>query len=1719
MWVGILATAYGLLSTALAHDGRGPGVVPGFCENKGQWRDEVRFRVDLPACGRLFLENDALTYVFLHPDDVAALHPRPDDDNLVLRGHAYRVRFLNAQNPIVSCRNPRPGYENFFIGADSSKWASGVRTYAAVTYSELWPGVDVDFYVVEGGIKYDFRLKPGADPNVVQLRYEGTDGLEDDETTLGVRTSVGTFFERVPRAYYDDGGRQINVPCAYRVAGDTVGFEISRSRPDLNLVIDPEVVFATYTGSFADNWGFTATYDDAGYAYSGGIVNGPGYPASTGAFQVTFGGGVGIYIQIPGGGAYMASEDSSLYYESDAAIIKFSPDGAQRIWATYLGGSLNDQPHSMMVDGAGRLYVMGATRSNNFPVTAGAFQPNNRGNIDMFVACLNANATALVASTYVGGGDNDGVNQKPQSLNPLHYFYADDARGEILLNGAGEVFVVSSTKSTNFPVTPGAFQTTFGGRQDGVVFKLSADLTTMLWGSYMGGNRFDAGYSIKIAPNGTIYVVGGTNSPNFPVGTGGLNPNYLGGDADGFILNIAANGSQIIRGTHVGTDRYDQTHYIDLDFNGNVYVTGQSNGNYPVVNATYFIPNSGQYITKFNAALNAVVWSTTFGDNNPDIDITTTAFLVDQCENVYVSGWGSSAPGLNSGSTFGLPVSPDAYRSTTNGSDFYLFILERDATNLYYATFFGGTVSADHVDGGTSRFDKRGVVYQAICGSCGGYDDIPTTPGAFSSQNNSNNCNNAVVKFRIDLINPTLAQYVFDVESNQGCAPYTVQFTNQSVNATEFLWDFGDGNTSTVFEPTHTFANPGVYTVRLRAANPGLCNMSDETTRVIHVYARTEPDFEVTVTPCGQDAQFLNLTQNGTSYLWRFGDGTNSTLQEPGTHVYPGFGEYVVTLVVNPDSPCSDSVRKTVRLGAPGEMSFAVEQLECETTLGFNGTAAPGVQVRWEFGDGTPPVPGVFSTNHTFPGPGTYLVRFIGQIGADAQCADTVAQNVTIRPPSVAAFAEYPWVCQRAASFVFTGSMASTYFWDVGDGTTYDFSNPFLHTYLLPGNYTVTLITDAGTACADTAVQVVSIPPLPRAAFEKIALPCETTVRFQNQSTGQTFWWDFGDGTTSYEAEPTHEYPGAGIYMVRLIAEPDGDCPDATEKLVVVTPPGRADFWAPEVSCKREIGFWSVSANAFSYRWDFGDGNGAYGPYPEHTYPVPGTYTVTLWVNEGTPCADSIQKTVTVLAPAKADFDVQIRPCDLRVECFDRSVGGQERVWTTDDGQTSLEPNPVFQFPAEGTYRITLTLNPSSPCPAVKDKWVYVDAPPTAELLSSPVVCEFNPSLTFLLNKTNTVRYRVGAIDQTITSPPSPWTINLTFDAPGDHLLTLELDSGQSCDTTITYTITIPTPAGAAADVGVEACSYTAYFSSARSRNAREVLWIIEPGLTDRRPNFSHTFNEKGEYRAALVVNPDTPCPDTAYATFRIGRLFTVDFATEQTACGGMAVINNLSPPELNYLWDFGDGTTSTEFSPTHRYNAVGTYTIALTAEKATGCETTVEKTVFVPPSVDAAFRVRPEICGPTLTFENLTQGPIASVFWDFGDGSFGDQKGAFEKSYSKEGRYTVVMRVRDVYGCEYSADTTFVFDPLGEKYLRIPNVFTPNNDGLNDCFEIKAARPDCFEYVEIYDRWGIRTFRSTEFDRCWDGTFMGKAVPEGAYVYVVRVGDFWRVGTVTVIR
>lgn len=231
------------------------------------------------------------------------------------------------------------------------------------------------------------------------------------------------------------------------------------------------------------------------------------------------------------------------------------------------------------------------------------------------------------------------------------------------------------------------------------------------------------------------------------------------------------------------------------------------------------------------------IYSTVFGSGaTAKPNISPVAFLVDTCQNVYISGWGGTiTPGS---STTGLPITADALQNTTDGNDFYFIVFSKNAQSLLYGSYFGGNGKQEHVDGGTSRFNPEGIVYQAICASCGGGAGFPVTTGAYSTVNGSTNCNLGALKIAFNL--GSVHAVAAANPNTTGCAPLTVNFGNTSTNATSYFWDFDDNNTtSTAFTPVHTYTTPGIYNVMMVAFNPNACKVRDTVYLQINVLSDT----------------------------------------------------------------------------------------------------------------------------------------------------------------------------------------------------------------------------------------------------------------------------------------------------------------------------------------------------------------------------------------------------------------------------------------------------------------------------------------------------------------------------------------------------------------------------------------------------------------------------------------------------------------------------------------------------------------------------------------------------------------------------------------------------------------------------------------------------------------------------------------------------------------
>jgi len=899
-----------------------------FIENKGQWVDHVKYKADLKA-GHLYIEEDGLLYDFIDAEQMDRYVQAHYDKSLprnfeALRHHAYRVKFegMSSKTKMIE-ELQTPEYYNYFLGKDRARWASKAYGYHRVRYKDLYDGIDMQFYSKYFNLKYDFIIQPDADPKDIRLSYDGIDKLAIKNGKLHVYTTVNHIVENQPYAYQEINGKKIEVECRYELSGNQVSFVFPNGYDKkYELTVDPTLIFSTYSGSIADNFGYSATFDSKGFLYSASSSFGMNYPTTTGAFDETHNGGDGLGLGV------------------DIAISKFDTSGTFLVYSTYIGGSSDELPHSLIVNTFDELFIMGTTSSSDYPTSVGAYDTTFNGGppkslmsglgadypfgSDIVATNLSADGATLLASTFIGGTGNDGLNSASDicAVNVLKYNYADEIRGEIDIDENNNVYIVSCTMSTDFPVVGSVFQPTYGGGPiDGVIMKLDNSLQNMIWSSYYGGEGNDAAYSLALDSQGDLYITGGTDSDSLLISNATLDTSFNGGRADGFVAHITGDGQTLLNTCYHGSPVYDQAYFVELDRYNNVYLLGQTEiqDSTFIQNALYFDYGSGQFVSKMSPQLDSIIYSTVFG-NGLGISISPTAFLVDLCNKIYLSGWGGSTNAFNTcnnaNNTDGMPVTFDAFQSTTDGGDHYVMVLEDDASTLVYGSFFGGPVAQEHVDGGTSRFDRKGKVYQAMCAGCGGNSDMPINPaGAVSPTNNSTNCNLGV--FKMDFNLPVV---VADFDPPPiGCEPFTYTFTNTSLsqNFTTYQWDFGDGGTSTSMNPTYTYSSSGNYTITLIVSDTATCNFGDTISKDITVLGDTTYSLaDITICP-GQTEQIGLIPNPDTSitYSWIAGSGslTDTSVSNP-------FADPAITtnytLLIN-SGVCTDTVHQTIVVNIP----------------------------------------------------------------------------------------------------------------------------------------------------------------------------------------------------------------------------------------------------------------------------------------------------------------------------------------------------------------------------------------------------------------------------------------------------------------------------------------------------------------------------------------------------------------------------------------------------------------------------------------------------------------------------------------------------------------------------------------------------------------------------------------------------------------------------------
>ena len=733
-----------------------------FIENKGQWRKDVYFKAQL-VHGDLWVTQNGIWINSWDQQATEKMHDR-GLNNFSVNCHALQLVFSGGVfNEVLPRGEAFTEQYHFFKGKNPANWASGVRAWPGIIVKNLYRGVDLEIFENNGTLKYNLVCEePGkkSDPAKIAWFYRGADSLLLSGNTLNIFTSLGTIQESMPRVWGVNDKAETDLKAGYELQNGEIRFSIdmAQQRSWKKLVIDPILVFSTYSGSRADNFGCTGTYDELGNAFAGGTVFNVGLPVTPGAYQARFGGGV--------------QENLGYGDGRDAAILKFSPDGKTLIWCTYLGAENNEQPHSMVADRFGNLYVMGSTRSFNFPVTSGAYGSAIRGDYDYFISKLSANGSVLMGSTYFGAGNMDavGANRELYAIDdfPLLYNYADEFRGEIITDDTN-VYIAGMTFSFDFPKSNNSYD--FRGNEDAVVFSLTGDLKALRWSQILGGSGYEAYYGLAFGKNNDLYCSGGASSNNLQSLIPEFKNTYKGGIADGILVRYRKTDGRTLSACHTGTDKYEQAYFAQTDNSGRPYAFGQTEGVFPILNSPFNQPGKGQFIVRYDLNLNAPDLSTTFGGNTNQPNISPSAFLVDRCERIFISGWGGETNDVlydlttgmlkkhrNIGNTINMPLTADAAQKASDGSDFYVAVFGKNMHSLAYATYFGGISSGsreahEHVDGGTSRFDKKGIIYQSVCAGCRRNGLFPTTPGAYSRTVNSTNCNNAIFKIDFENLN------------------------------------------------------------------------------------------------------------------------------------------------------------------------------------------------------------------------------------------------------------------------------------------------------------------------------------------------------------------------------------------------------------------------------------------------------------------------------------------------------------------------------------------------------------------------------------------------------------------------------------------------------------------------------------------------------------------------------------------------------------------------------------------------------------------------------------------------------------------------------------------------------------------------------------------------------------------------------------------------------
>lgn len=900
----------------------------------------------------------------------------------------------------------------------------------------------------------------------------------------------------------------------------------------------------------------------------------------------------------------------------------------------------------------------------------------------------------------------------------------------------------------------------------------------------------------------------------------------------------------------------------------------------------------------------------------------------------------------------------------------------------------------------------------------------------------------------------------FSATPLSGCSPMVINFTDNSTgNPTSWRWDFGNGAApSTIQNPTVTYNEAGSYTVKLTIRN-GRGVDSIIKNQYVVVNSLPAPDFVASATAgCFPlKVSFTDRSLPGsrtiTGWEWDFGDGTISNEQNP-VHSYTLAGNFRVILKVTNSNGCVRVLAKSsyikLRNGVKADFGYAsAGGCGIPAPVSFNnlsiGTGT--INYKWDFGDGN--TSDQQNPVHTYQSAGVYTVTLVATNSYG--CADTVVKPNAINIGLVEAdFTTSNTACAGAAFQLTNSSNPSSFAatsWDFCDGTSSSEVNP-LKLYDQPGTYQVKMVTDFGS-CKDSIMKAVTILPKPTADFAAInnnGCSAPLNIAFNNTTNNAvSFEWNFGDGSTSLLQNPEHTYNDTGRYTVILRAANANGCRDTIikENFVKIIPPKIASVSnLPVKGCVplavTPVAVIKDSIPVYSYFWDFGDGTTSTDAAPTHTYTIPGSYNVKL-VIAASGCTDSLIIVSAVKAGIKprANFRADSRNvCASQAVTFtDRSTGAPvtEWMWNFGDGISSVEQNPKHLYRDTGYFRVSLIAS-NYGCEDTVSKRRYIHIKPAVARFDTSFSCS-NPLKRVFIDKSIGAKswewdFGDGSPKSTAKSPPH------IYAAPGTYPVTLNVKNGTCIDSFKTNVVVIDEQGKLEAS-NAESCINTGInftVININAANIRSYAWyfngLSQPAAAAVVNPATNSYNTPGSWPAAVIVTDILNCPDTLQTAAPINIYGSkADFESSVTgSCPGNTITFNDSTktdgihPVTNWLWNFGEGSpqsyTASPFS--HQYNAEGLFGVSLVVTDSYGCRDSIYKPDLITIAKPAAKFAQSDtlVCPNTaVTFYNQTSGLSNTYVWQFGDSTSSNDINPLH-AYKKDGKYQVMLKVINEYGC-----------------------------------------------------------------------------------------------------